>query len=350
VAVQASSGPLGLALEQTSPLAAELIAALEAAAHDAGLPVLHVRTADDERRVAQVIAIGHPWMYPDLLARARSARRTLWYGEWLPPIDSSDPGEKRALWQRLPHGRRLDAAARAALDVMLRASASVRIPRLEGALLRVKERAAIVREGERHLQELAAGAPAFDDVVVTSRDKAAGAARAGVSARVVPYGYHPRLCGALEDPSAPRDIPVLFLGGLATRGFRRGRILAQLQRECPWPIEVVHAGLHGAARHGLLRRVRVVIDIHRVPGNSAMLRWLHTSAAGAALVTEPLLDRGPLINGEHIIEAHEAHLRDAVESLLRHDDLRIAVAERSQSLLRGPLTMSRSLELLMSVP
>jgi hypothetical protein len=339
---------IGVATEIRTWLADEIAAAIHAAASEMGLGARPVRGGDDERSVETVIAVGHPWMYPDLARRRRAARRILWYGEWLPPDGGAartDPSWTTAL----PSGRRIDAASRWLLNRTLAMAATAGLPAIERRVLSLKERAAMAREGTRHLAELAAGAGPFDVVAVTSHDKAAGAARAGVAARVVPFGYHQVLSGSLIDPAdGRRDIPVVFFGALATRGFRRGRLLEALERTAPFPIAVVREGLHGAARHALLRRARVVVDIHRIPGNLAMLRWFHAAAAGAALVTEPFLDPRPLVPGVHYLASEPSDFAPTLAALLDDEARRRAIVGASQALMRDRLHMAASIRALLA--
>lgn len=333
---------LGLVDEERSWLTHELMDAVSAAAKECGRPVVPVRTEDDEAACDVVIAIGHPWMFPDLRRRPQRAKRLLWYGEWLPPRAGAD--QAGPAWAWLPHGRRVDAAARGALDVAVRAASAARWRGLERRLLGAKEGAAIAREGERHLREIALGAPPFDEVVVTSYDKAAGAARAGVTARVVPFGYHETLCGPITAPDrCLRDLPVVFIGSLATSGFRRARVLEAVEGTGLFPLHVVHGGVLGSARHALLRRARVVLDIHRAPGNMAAIRWLHATAAGAVLVTEPFEDARPLVPDTHFVQAGADDLARATAAILADEPRRRSIVERSQALLRDELHMRTSL-------
>ena len=59
-------------------------------------------------------------------------------------------------------------------------------------------------------------------------------------------------------------------------------------------------GVWGHDREVLLRRTRVVLDVHRIPGNFVGLRLLLSLAAGAALVTEPMTDPYPFMPGRSL--------------------------------------------------
>ena len=99
----------------------------------------------------------------------------------------------------------------------------------------------------------------------------------------------------------------------------------------------------GSERAALLRRTRVVVDIHRIPGNFVGLRLLLTLAAGAVLVTEPMTDPWPFIPGVHYLEAQASDLLD-VACLVAEDDVRrVRLVEAGQAFLGDSLTMQASL-------
>ena len=161
-----------------------------------------------------------------------------------------------------------------------------------------------------------AGARTFvDDVVVTSRDRARVLAASGVQGRVVPYGYHPALAGPLAvTEGADRDIAVAIVGSaLDARHLRRGRVFEAIlpALESLGRVAVLD-GVWGLERDALLRRTRVLLDIHRIPGNFAGLRFLTAFASGAVLVTEPLDDPHPFVSGRDHIEAPTGRLVDEV--------------------------------------
>ena len=183
-------------------------------------------------------------------------------------------------------------------------------------------------------------------IVVTSRDRGASLAAAGIPASVVPFGYHPRHAGPLTPPDSPRDIAVVVIGtGLRTPRRRRGRILARLRPGLQRLGQVVEIdGRWGDERDAILRRARVVLDIQRVPGNFTGLRWLLASAAGTVYVVEPMDDPAPFRAGVDHVEASAESLIDEVARLLEDEPRRRSIADESQRLLRGDLAMHRSLE------
>jgi hypothetical protein len=183
-------------------------------------------------------------------------------------------------------------------------------------------------------------------IVVTSCDRGASLAAAGIPASVVPFGYHPRHAGPLTPPDSPRDIAVVVVGtGLHATRLRRGRILARLRPGLERLGQVVEIdGRWGGERDAILRRARVVLDIQRVPGNFTGLRWLLASAAGTVYVVEPMDDPAPFRAGVDHVEAPTESLVDEVARLLSDEPRRRSIATESQVLLRGDLAMHRSLE------
>jgi hypothetical protein len=195
-----------------------------------------------------------------------------------------------------------------------------------------------------NLEELAMAAAAGARLVVTSGDRGATLATYRLDAAVIPFGYHERHAGPLVRPAAgPRDLPLLVIGSRASH-TRRARLVDDLHRRG------AHRGLQvidhawGAERAALLRRTRVVVDIHRIPGNFVGLRLLLSLAGGAALVTEPMTDPAPFIPGVHYLEAPASELLDVASALAGDDAQRIRLVEAGQAFLRDDLTMRASLE------
>lgn len=327
---------LGLAAEGQDLLIAELMSGVEATCAELGTPTRNVMTSMDEAAVPVLLAIGYPGFYPDLMARPRSARRVLWYGENLPPVGSDTllAGTLRAF----PSAR--------AFDLLIRAlSLGGRRPP-DRLLLRWRERAAVEREWARNRRGLLAERLLFDRIVVTSQDRATSARRVGVPVSVSPFGYHERSAGRLQPAEAPRDLDVVVFGTDLRARTRRGAILRQAEeglRPSITPTLMDH-GLYGPDRERLLGRTRVVLDIHRVPGNFNGLRFMFAAAAGAVLVSEPCDDPRPLVPGEHYVEAAVERLPDAIRDILADEPRRRRIVEAGQELLRGELAMRRTLE------
>jgi hypothetical protein len=127
---------------------------------------------------------------------------------------------------------------------------------------------------------------------------------------------------------------------------RRGAIVRRITESLKPSLApvLVDGGLYGQEREDLLGRTRVVLDVHRVPGNFNGLRFMFAAAAGAVLVSEPCDDPRPLIPGKHYVEAPVEGLAAAIRDTLADEPRRRQIVEAGQELLRGELAMSRTLE------
>ena len=195
-----------------------------------------------------------------------------------------------------------------------------------------------------NLDELASAAATGARLVVTSRDRGATLTAWGLPSTVVPFGYHERHAGPLASPATGRrDVPILVLGSRASH-TRRAATLDALRRSAGAADLRVAEGVWGAERDDLLRRTRVVLDVHRIPGNFVGLRLLLSLAAGAAVVTEPMTDPRPFVPGVHHLEAPASDLLAAASELAADEPRRRRIVDAGQALLREELTMRASLE------
>jgi len=329
---------LGVAVEDQSGFSAELTDAAEMAAAELGWRHRRVDTGADEEAVDVVLAIGNVRLFPDLLRRPKSARRVLWHGETL-PRPTAESGTR--VHQLVPTGRLLDTGFSALPGA-----------RRSEPLMRLREQAAIVREPLANLRLLEKWSGAFDRIVIDSRDRAEGAIRAGLDVTVVPYGYHESYAGPFDATSEDRPIGALLLAHLVGRYGRRQRLVAELERSFDArqiALTKVTRGTYGAERGALLRQARVVIDVHRVPGNHPGFRWIVASAAGAVVVTEPLASPEPLVRDVHYVEAKADEMPDAVAEILADEPRRKRIVDASQSLLATDLAMCRVLPRVLGV-
>jgi hypothetical protein len=134
-----------------------------------------------------------------------------------------------------------------------------------------------------------------------------------------------------------------MLGSRAGHTRRARQVDGLLRGETGRDLTIVQ-GVWGSERAALLRRTRVVVDVHRIPGNFVGLRLLLTLAAGAALVTEPMTDPWPFVPGIHFLEAPMSDLLDVARHLADDEGERTRLIEAGQTLLRDSLTMQVSLE------
>jgi hypothetical protein len=320
---------LGLGIDP-DPLFAELIDAVGAAATELGIEPVPVRSQADARPVDRLLLVGRPGRFGPLLAIPGGPPTTVWTGEPLPPPP--------------PGGRvvPLDRRGRARRRVLPPVGAALRRLSLPAVLDARRVEVATGRLLRANLDELARAAAGGACLVVTSRDRGATLAGFHLAASVVPFGYHERHAGPLT-PSGmgPRDVPLLLLGSRAGH-TRRAATVDGLRRSAAADLRIVD-GVWGVERASLLRRTRVVIDVHRIPGNFVGLRLLLALAAGAAVVTEPMTDPWPFVPGVHHEEASATELLAVAADLAGDEPRRRRLVEAGQALLRDELTMRSSL-------
>jgi hypothetical protein len=181
----------------------------------------------------------------------------------------------------------------------------------------------------------------IDTVAVLSAERQAYLAEHGVPSEVVQYGWYE---GAGRDLGLERDIDVLFLGGLNRSRVRK---LRRLRRR---GVPVVHAGswtdhsTWGEGRTQLMNRVKIELNLARIPGSFPGLRPLIGLANGTLLVSEPLVDPAPYVSGRHFVSAELADMPEAVAYYLAHEDERAGLVAAGQALLHSELTLERSVE------
>ena len=332
-----SGSTLGLADGATDPLTTSLNRAIEAAAHEMGLRTRLVGGPADEAGVDILLSVGLPQYYATLLESPRRARRIAWFGEPLP----RPPAAGRRGW--ILGGRPAGSALRG-LRTIRRPMRRLRGLPLPGPLATLRAAAYVESERRANLAAAVRCAAAVDLVVVTSRDRAVTLAASGVAARVTPFGYHPLLAGAIVGHAGDRDIPVVALGSGIDWASRRARALRRIAVDLG-PVPLAIAGpTWGSERANLLGRSRILLDVHRVPGNFIGLRVLLAAAAGAVLVTEPMDDPHPFQPGTHFIQAPLADLATAARDLLADEPRRRRIVGASQALISGPLSMSAALQ------
>ena len=322
---------LGIANEGVWGFIAELGHAVEVAAGELGMEARQVDTGADEAQVDALVAVGSVRLYPDLLVRPHVARRVLWHVEPLPRV-KPEPGSPLHRW--LPTGKILDLS-RAALPPLARSS----------TWQRWREQAANVREPLTNLVLLRRHAAAFDRIVIDTPTRAEGAIGAGLDVAIVPVGYHAAYAGGLLAPATERDIEVISLANV-DRIARRYRLMRDIEATLARSgiaLEHVKRHTYGSARTQVLRRSKVVLDVHRVPNSHPLYRFILAAAAGAAMVTEPLDQPQPLVPGIHYMEAETARLAEATLELLADEPRRRRMVDAAQTLLLGDLDLHHNL-------
>lgn len=334
--LQAPPLRLGIADQDQLELHEELAAAVEDAAGEAGISVRRVRDPSEERDVDVLLFLGRPRRYPTLVAAPKTSYRLCWYGENL-PVRPPKTAE-----------RLLSAPPRRVMTALHAASARLLAPAAGRRMGAVRQRALIEREWSANLRELqhAHRRGLIDELVVTSPGRVGGAALAGWTSRVVPFGYHPRLAGLICPPdSGVRDIPILLFGRVAATTVGRERLLSALERRLgeELPLRVIGSGLYGRRRYELLARTRIVVHVHRLPRATSGVRYVLATAAGAALVAEESDDEWLPDRPHRVVETALDGLADAVRALAADEERRRRLVKAGQQLLTGDWSMANSL-------
>ena len=186
----------------------------------------------------------------------------------------------------------------------------------------------------------------IDTVIALSAERQAYLEEHGVPSETVQYGWYE---GAGRELGLERDIDVLFLGGLNRRRIRH---LRRLRRR---GVPVIHAGswtdlsTWGEGRTQLMNRVKIELNLARIPGSFPGLRPLIGLANGTLLVSEPLVDPSPYVPGRHFVSATLDEMPEAVAHYLAHEDERARIVAAGRDLIHGELTLERSVARLLEL-
>ena len=128
----------------------------------------------------------------------------------------------------------------------------------------------MVREPLANLRKVRQGAHAFDRLIGDSVERAAALrTELETDGIAVPLGYHAAYAGPLVS-GGTRPIDALFLGVYVGRAGRRQRLVGSITRQLKRrqiDVQVVTGKMFGVPRRRTLEQARLVLDIHRIPGN-----------------------------------------------------------------------------------
>jgi hypothetical protein len=322
---------LGIASELRAEFTEEINEGVMALGREWGGEVSEVADQAGERACDVLLAIGNVDLFPDLVQRPRTAARVLWLCEGI----TVSPGRGALVHRHLPTGKLLDTMGRIA-------------PPLWGSatFVRAREGAAMVREPLANLKKVRHGAYAFDRLVGDSVERATALkSELETDGIAVPLGYHAAYAGPLRTGGV-RPIDVLFLGFYVGRVGRRQRLVGSITRQLKRQqidVKVVTGKMFGAPRRRTLEEARLVLDIHRIPGNFNGHRFILATAAGAAVIGEPINDPSPLQPGVHFVECTYGRMADEVASLLSDEPRRLRLVAAAQELLRTEMSLATSL-------
>lgn len=165
----------------------------------------------------------------------------------------------------------------------------------------------------------------------------------GMDAIHVPLGYAPSFG---RDLSIQRDIDVVFLGdlipGLETR---RRKLIHRLRRDGV-DIEVVGSyendAYWGESRTRFLNRTKILLNLHRFPGDLAGLRLMLGMANKALVISEPADFPAPYIPDVHFVSAEIEEIPERIEYYLANDEARKDIVESGHRFVTEDLTMEQS--------
>lgn len=159
----------------------------------------------------------------------------------------------------------------------------------------------------------------------------------GVNAAVVELGHYPGIVTGVDtrpgDPAAPpRDIPVLVV---ASRNERRSAVVAEIERRgvpVLWPAHTA-----GAEREALMRRARVLLNVHYFEQRlMEAVRLFHALSVGVAVVSEETPDRLATLSwNASVTIVPYARLADAVVRLATDEAAAVAHARAGYDLMRA---------------
>ncbi|MFC2043170.1 hypothetical protein ACFLUA_03355 [Chloroflexota bacterium] len=140
------------------------------------------------------------------------------------------------------------------------------------------------------------------------------------------------------DLNMERDIPVLWIGKIATA--RRRRLLNAISNELQnrdLDLMMVdgehHPYIFGQERTILLNRTKIVLNLLRAKWDNNAMRFHLASLNRAMIVTEPMLPHTSFVSGEHLVEAPINQIVDSICYYLSHDLERQKIADNAYELI-----------------
>ncbi len=141
------------------------------------------------------------------------------------------------------------------------------------------------------------------------------------------------------DLNLERDIPVLWLGKIATR--RRKRLLQRVRRDLQargvemMVVDGVETPyIFGDERTKLLNRTKIVLNLLRAKWDNNAARYALAAQNRCLLVTEPTLPHTSFQSGVHIVQAPIDRMADTICYYLSHEEERRQIAERAYQLIK----------------
>ena len=141
------------------------------------------------------------------------------------------------------------------------------------------------------------------------------------------------------DLKLERDIPVLWIGKIATK--RRKRLLQRVRADLKARgVEILmidgveNPYIFGEERTRLLNRTKVVLNLLRAKWDNNAMRFAFAAQNRALIVTEPTLRHTPFSPGVHLVEAPIEQMADTICHYLSHEGERLQIVEHAYRLIR----------------
>jgi hypothetical protein len=180
-----------------------------------------------------------------------------------------------------------------------------------------------------------------DLLVVSTPGRREFLAERGITAYWVPLGYHPSQHG--HPMGLVREVDVLFLGALEIP--RRSRLIRRLRRR---GVDLLTMGswsdpaCWGENRTRLLNRTKILLNIHRYPGELSGLRLILGMANKALVISEPMYSPGHYVPGTHYVSATIEEMPQAIDYYLTHDEERGRIVDEGHRLVSQEVTLAQS--------
>ena len=192
----------------------------------------------------------------------------------------------------------------------------------------------------------AAGEGWLDRVFVSAPERVALLDELGVTAHFLPLGFE----GFLETGAqVERDIDVLFLGRVKQE---RVEALDRLGRDLQSRgirLVVEEGPCWGEDRARLLSRTKVVLNLLGIEREFPRMRMLLATGGRALVVSEPVADPTPFVEGLHFVSAHPSEMAAVIEDHLRDAARRQRIVDAAAALVEDEAHMDRSVERLLEV-
>lgn len=153
---------------------------------------------------------------------------------------------------------------------------------------------------------------------------------------VPPPSYHPDWG---EDLQLERDIPVVWLGKIATS--RRRRLLNRVRADlAARGVEMLvidgveRPYIFGRERTELLNRTKIMLNLLREPWDNNAMRFTLATHNKVLVVTEPTLPHTAYQPGRHIVASPVEQLADTICYYLAHQEERSQIVEQAFRFIR----------------